>query len=46
MKIEWLAVNATAVAFPGRAKHDILGMMLGVFGQFTLLLWLRRHFVI
>ena len=46
MKIEWLVTDATPVGSPDRAERDILGMILGVFGQFRPLLWSGSHFVI
>ena len=31
MKIEWLVADVTVVRSPGRAEHEMLGMILNVF---------------
>ena len=36
MKIESLVAHVTPVGSPDRAEHDVLGMILDLFGEFRL----------
>ena len=44
MKPDWLIADVTPAGSPDRAERAILGMMLGVFGQFRAFLADSGHF--